>query len=320
MKRNILLATMSNEPGEMKMKITTRIMSVMGLGAMAISAGCATVERTNVQAQAGAPLAAQVQQVQMQYDPNQPKYVVIVDPLDFGASGIISGGGAASASNVTPGVIDPVFQGGLQGGHLEGNRANSGNLAPAAGIGLGAQIVTALSQWPNISIADPASVTRRSDGTYTTRLSPGEIGPFIVRGVITEFNETADLSEKKRGASLGLAGAAAGVAGAVTGIDALMWTGVGVAVANPTYTSEKVSRSGMVGMDVQILDGRTARLLRSFNANGTFTTQSAHSGLSLFGIGGGNAEFAASALGQATRAATNDVLMKTAGALASAPR
>lgn len=302
------------------MKLITRSLAILAIGAATLSGGCASVERTNVQAQAGAPLAAQVQQVQMQFDPNQPRYVVIVEPLGYGASGVISGGGAASASNVNPGIIDPIINGGLQGGSLQGNRANPNDPGAQIGIGLAAQLTTALSQWPNISIADPASVTRRSDGTYTTRLNQGEIGPFIVRGAITEFNETADLSEKKRGASLGTLGAAAGIAGAVTGHDALALTGAGVAVANPTYKNEKVTRSGMVGMDIQVLDGRTARLLRSFNSSGTFTTQSANSGLSLFGIGGGNAEFAASALGQATRAATNDALMKTASALAGAPR
>ena len=77
---------------------------------------------------------------------------------------------------------------------------------------------------------------------------------------------------------------------------------------------------GMVGMDLMLVDGRSARILRSFNSGGTFQTQSATSGMSLFGIGGGDAEFAASALGQATRVAMNDAVRKTADTLKSAPR
>lgn len=305
------------------MKVRTLPAATLTLTTMAsilLSVGCASVDRTNVQAQAGAPTAAQVQVVTMPYEPNLPRYVVAVEPFAYGASGIISGSGAASASQADGSIISPIT-GGLQGGSLDGNRINNqGGPGAQVGHGLSAQLVTALSNWPNISIVDAAAVTRRADGTYSVPMQPGEVGPFIIRGTVTEFNETADLSEKKRGGSLGLLGAGAAVAGAVTGSEALTWGGAGVAVANPTYENQKVTRSGMVGMDLQIVDGRTARLVRSFNSSGTFTTMSANSGLSLFGIGGGNAEFAASALGQATRAAMNDALVQTSRALATAPR
>ena len=43
-------------------------------------------------------------------------------------------------------------------------------------------------------------------------------------------------------------------------------------------------------------------------SHGNFTDESASGGFSLFGIGGGESAFAASALGQATRAALNDTV------------
>jgi curli biogenesis system outer membrane secretion channel CsgG len=81
-----------------------------------------------------------------------------------------------------------------------------------------------------------------------------------------------------------------------------------------------MTRSGMVGMDLQLVDGRSGRIVRGYNCAGTFKTVSATSGLSVFGIGGGDSAFAASALGQATRAAMNDALRQTSDALAMAPR
>ncbi|MBI1785179.1 hypothetical protein HYR69_08545 [Candidatus Sumerlaeota bacterium] len=302
------------------MKLNLCASMLFGLSAAAWLTACAEVDRTGVQAQAGAPQAAQVPIVQIPYDANLPRFVVVVEPFAYGASGIISGSGAASASQANGSLIAPIT-GGLQGGSLQGNAVSSqGGPGSQVGAGLAAQLTTALSNWPNVSIVDASAVQRRSDGTYSCRLNPGEVGPFIVRGTVTEFNETADLSEKKRGGSLGMAGAAAGIAGAVTGHQGLAWTGAGVAAANPTYENQKVTRKGMVGMDVQVMDGRTGRLVRGFNSSGTFTTMSATSGISIFGIGGGNAEFAASALGQATRAAMNDSVTKTSQVLATAPR
>lgn len=263
---------------------------VLGITLLA-GTGCATatVDRTQAQAQEGAPTAAEVPTLVIQNDPNLPKYVVTVEDLEYSASGQISGGGAP-----------------IQNENI--------------GKGLAAQLVTALTKAQNISVADKASVSYNGDGTYSTKINPGEVGPFIIKGTVTEFNETADLSAKQSGGSLGRAGLLAGIAGAVTGNDDMTIAGAGVAAANPTARKSSEKRSGMVGMDLQLVDGRTGRILGSYICKGTFTTMSATSGMSLFGIGGGSTEFAASALGQATRAAMNEALRQIFDGLKTVPR
>lgn len=297
-----------------------RVASLSALLAVAgaYSSGCASVDRAGVQAQAGAPPAAQVEVASIPFDPNLPRFVVAVEPFSSSASGVISGGAAATAPSAD-GSVGGLFTGGLQGGSVAGTPAGGGSPGDI-GPGVAAQLTTALSNCGNVSIITPEAIVRNPDGTFSCNLQPGEIGPFIVRGAVTEFNETADLSGKSRGGSLGLAGAGLGVAGAIVGSRALGLAGTGLAVSNPTYQNERVKRSGAVGMDLQVVDGRSGRLLRSFNSSGTFSTESSVSGLSVFGIGGGNAEFAASALGQATRAAMNDAIQKTFNSLISAPR
>lgn len=254
-------------------------------------AGCATTPMDTSQAQAheGEPVAAQVAQLVVPYDPNLPRFVVAVEPLDYSASGQISGGGA---------------------------RPQDKDIGP----GLAAQLITALTKGGNISVLDRAALVNKGDGTYSCSLEPGEVGPFLIKGAVTEFNETAEASAKNRGGSLGRAGVIAGIAGAVTGSRDLTLTGAGVAAANPTYEKGEMKRSGMVAMDLQLVDGRSARIHSSYRCSGTFTTMSSASGMSLFGIGGTNTQFAASALGQATRAAMNDALRQTAQALKSCPR
>jgi curli biogenesis system outer membrane secretion channel CsgG len=187
-------------------------------------------------------------------------------------------------------------------------------------MGMAAQLTTALTHGGNISVIESSMLRQQPDGSYTCNLQPGEIGPFIIKGAVTEFNETAEANEKTRGGSLGLLGGALGIAGAVTGKQGLAWTGAGVAAANPTYQNTRMTRSGMVGMDLQLVDARSRRIVRGYQCSGTFKTASATSGLSVFGIGGGDSAFAASALGQATRAAMNDALRQTSDALATAPR
>ncbi len=260
-------------------------MLLAGAALIVSLSGCASVDRQGVQAQAGAPVAAQVQMVSIPYNASLPRYVVAVEPLDYGASGLTSGG---------------EYQAGP---------------GSQVGAGMAAQLTTALTGCGNISVVEWEGIQKTDDGTYTCKLQDGEVGPFIIKGAVTEFNETADLSGKKRGGSLGTAGAVMGIAGAVTGNRGLTYGGAGVAAANPTYENEKVTRSGMVAMDLKIVDGRTQRVVRGFRSSGTFTTQSATSGLTVFGIGGSNQEFAASALGQATRAAMNDALQQIASSL-----
>lgn len=281
--------------------------------------GCetASVDRSAAKAKADAPESAKVEVVSIPLDPILPTFVVAILPFEEGASGVTSGGGATPTAPSARGrtAFGRPTTGGLGGGGTNtAYHMPTTNTGPV-GAGLAAQLRTALSRWGNISIIDPNAITRQDDGTYTCRLNQGELGPFIVRGTVTEFNETADMSQQKKGGSLGGVGRMINLIGGFTGSSGTSMAGAGIAVADPTMQNEKMSRTGMVGIDVEVVDGRTTRLAGAFQTVGQFTTVSAVSGASVFGIGGGSADFAASALGQATRAAMNDALKQTAEVL-----
>ncbi len=284
---------------------------------LTISTGCmtASVDRGSAKAQTGAPEAASVEILSIPYDPNYPVYVVAVEPLDYAASDIISGQGAQEAPDHRGGVAG--FGGGLGSTHSSRDRWDreldsremdyKGN---KVGGGMAMQLLTALANSGNIQVIELSSLKRDSDGKYSCELEEGEIGPFIVRGSVTEFNETADLSGSKKGGSLGRLGAGAALLGAVTDNRTLTHVGAGVAIADPRMEKGDTRRSGMVGMDLRIVNGENGRIVGAFDASGTFTTISSVSGVSVFGIGSSGSEFAASALGQATRAAMNEAVQK----------
>jgi curli biogenesis system outer membrane secretion channel CsgG len=173
-----------------------------------------------------------------------------------------------------------------------------------------AQLTTTLSRVGNFILYDE----RRSKQIALTR---GEGGPYIVRATVTEYNETAEEESERSGFSFGWLGFVAAIAGAVTGEPGLLWSGVGVAAANPGY-HETTSRSiGMVGLDVQIIDHRSNRILSSFTASGRFVSAHEESSLHILGIGHSSERGASSALGQAQRIALNEVALKTLEALAT---
>jgi curli biogenesis system outer membrane secretion channel CsgG len=107
---------------------------------------------------------------------------------------------------------------------------------------------------------------------------------------------------------LGWAGTVLGIAGAVAGVPAAGIAGAAVSAANPTWENTKARRTGAVGLDLQVVEPDSGRMVGTIVSHGSFTAETASSGVSVFGIGGGESAFAASALGQATRAAMNDTI------------
>ena len=264
-----------------------KLVSVALVTSLAACVGCLTPEinKADAKAQGTAPEVAQVEIISIPYDQAAPTYIVAIEPFTYNASATTSGGSGAEGI-----------------GDWSRDRV---------GPGLSAQLLTALTKSGNIQVVELDALTKGADGTYTTKLQEGEIGPFIIRGSVTEFNETADASGEKKGGSLGGAGAIMGLAGAFTRNRGLTYAGAGVAAADPTLEKTKMKRSGMVGMDLRIVNGSNNRIVGALNCSGSFTTVSATSGFSVFGIGKSNDEFAASALGQATRAAMNDAVKQT---------
>jgi len=172
--------------------------------------------------------------------------------------------------------------------------------------GGGAQLVTALSNAGNIRIIDyDYYLANKSKPSTLVKKSDREVGPFVTRGNVTEFNEIAEATGSSTGGSLGGLGAALGVAGAIAGNTPAAGTGASVAIANPTYENTKARRTGSVAMDLTIVNPSNGRLVGSVIANGSFTSESAANGFSLFGFGKASNAYATSALGQANRAAMN---------------
>lgn len=140
------------------------------------------------------------------------------------------------------------------------------------GPGMAAQLLTALSNDANIQLVGIRSIKRNSNGSYSCKLERGERGPFIVRGMVTEFSETSDMSTNSKSGSLGTAGVVTGFLGRVTRNDFLKFAGYGTAAANPTYADKNSKRTGMVGIDMQIVNGSNGRIVGAVQSTGSFTT------------------------------------------------
>lgn len=167
---------------------------------------------------------------------------------------------------------------------------------------MAAQLTTALAKVGNFVLYQPGS---------NVSIKKGEVGPYLVRATLTEFNELADAESNNTDVGLGGAGAVLGIAGAIANKPGLMWTGAGLAIANPEYHDGSASTKGMVAFDVQIIEKKTGRIVDSFDASGIFKSASSSRGIGLFGISNQQSKFSSSAIGQALRAAMNDVVQKT---------
>ena len=175
----------------------------------------ATVDKQSVKATQNAPESTQVEVVRIPYDPSLPYYVVTVEPLSFDASG--GGGGSA------PPVPGRRYGWGPWGWGLlpEGPQARPYNPPPqGASAGMGAaiasQLVTALSNAGNVRIIDyDYYLENKSKPGNLVKKSQREVGPFVIRGSVTEFNEIAEATGSSTGGSLGGLGAALVIAGAI---------------------------------------------------------------------------------------------------------
>lgn len=292
----------------------------LGLTVVVALAGCATtVDKASVRATEGAPVSTQVEIVKIPYDPSVPNVVVAVELLTVGVEG-------------SPGAPLPIAGGARYGWGPwglgpwpVGSPAPRAYSPPAAGInervgtGIAAQLVSGLSNAGNIVVLDYQHYLNNKHNPAGL-VGPGEIGPFVIKGTVTEFNEVAEAGEQSRGASLGWAGTVLGIAGAIAGVPGAGIAGAAISAADPKYQETRMRRTGSVAMDLQIVDPASGRILGSSVASGKFTTESATSGMSVFGVGGGESAFAASALGQATRAAVNEAIRQVHQQLAKTKR
>ncbi len=285
-----------------------RIVTVLAVGAFVAGCADATVNKQSVRATQTAPESTQVEIVRIPYDPAYPNYVVTVEPLTFDAD---RGGGASEAPEA-PGRRR--YGWGPWGWGLlpEGPQARPYTPPPAgAGGNVGAairsQLESALSNAGNIIIVDYEHyVEHKNAPGKLVNKAKHEVGPFVIRGSVTEFNEIAEASGKSSGGSLGALGAATAIGGAIAGSREAAIAGSSLALANPTYENTVARRTGSVAMDLKIVTPADGRIVGTATAHGSFTSESAANGFSLFGMGKASNAYAASALGQANRAAMND--------------
>jgi hypothetical protein len=236
---------------------------------------------------AAAPAPTPVPDVVLPYDAALPRFLLAIEPMKVGALG-------AQAAAATVGTAGP------------DNRAvePAVNLAVADLISsaVTAELVKLLADVGNFAVIDFAHFTAPG-ADHRVVLRPGEVGPFIVQGVVREFSEVTQSHQQRRsggwlGSVLGLAGGAAGVPGAGA-------AGAGVSILNPTYENANVKRTGSVALDLQLVEDRSGRLIGTIAVKEKFSTESAASGASLLGFGNSGSTTAASAVGEATRIALN---------------
>jgi hypothetical protein len=250
--------------------------------------GC-SMPQMNVKAQAGRPESAEITQISIPYDPSKPRFVLVVEPLRL------------------DGEVSTQFSGAVDQWRGHASATTRGSSFDPEVKRLSAQLTTGLTRVGNFVLYDRFA-------TKKPTLRKGEKGPYTVRATLTEFNENAESAANDNSFSLGGVGAVMGIAGAVAGKPGLMWSGAGLAAADPGIEQSEAIRRGMVAFDVQISDP-SGRIVSAFEASGTFTAQSAVNGFSLFGFSNRQAQFASSAVGQALRMAVNDVVQKSADAL-----
>jgi curli biogenesis system outer membrane secretion channel CsgG len=282
-----------------------RVLSVFVLAGLLTACETATVNKQGVRATSQAPDSTQVDVARIPYDPSLPYYVVAVEPFTFDADGAPSG-----STPQTPGQRygwGPFGWGLLpEGPKAEAYNPPTQGASMEIGTSIANQLVTALGNAGNIRIVEYDYFLRnKSRPASLAKRSAGEVGPFLIRGSVTEFNEIAEASGSSTGGSLGGLGAALGVAGAIAGNKPAAITGASLAVANPTYEKTTARRTGSVAMDLKIVDPGNGRVVGTAVANGSFTSESSANGFSMFGFGKASNAFAASALGQANRAAMN---------------
>jgi len=291
----------------MKLKVTALAAT------LPLVVGCtATVDKGSVQAKAGAPVSTQVEVVRIPFDSSQPMYVVTVEPLEVGADG--SAGGPPPDSGQSRGGYygwGPFGWVGPRGDSPAPQAYNAPmqGMSDRVGKGIAAQLLSALGNVGNIVMIDYEHYLKNQNNPASL-LRAGEVGPFVIKGTVTEFNEVAEANNERKGGSLGWAGTVLGVAGAVSGTPGAGIAGAAISAANPTWENTKARRTGAVGMDLQVVDPTSGRMVGNIVSHGNFSAETASSGFSVFGVGGGESAFAASALGQATRAALNDTIQQ----------
>ena len=244
----------------------------------------ARIDREEAQAKDKRPISTEVAVVNIPHDPTLPIWVVVVvEPFVMGASGVTSG----PINPMVPTAGVPIINPGEQ-----------------IGSGVAAQLVTSLRRVGNIVVIDYDTYQRDPD-KIINGLRPGEQGPFVIKGTVTEFSEMANVSGQGKST------------GPNFGLSLIPFVGGIVAHGYGTKSNSETKHIGMVGIDIQIVDSTTGRLVTSFTAEGSFTSISATKSRTTWGNTKTSTEYASSAIGQAQRIALNKTIAQIHSTLTS---
>lgn len=150
---------------------------------------------------------------------------------------------------------------------------------------IAAQLVSALSSVKNFSVRDIRSVKNLGQGRYEAQLREGEVGPFVMRALITEYNVSA-VNESTKVNALTL------------------------------VKTKNQLQEGVVALDVTVLDGRSGEIVASFPVQGTFSSRDDRFSTGVIIPFYEKKQFIQSVLAQAQRVALNDAAQKTFDVLA----
>jgi len=150
-------------------------------------------------------------------------------------------------------------------------------LAPHA-MQIWAQLISALANVENFKVMRADALRALDGGRYALQLKKGEIGPFMVQAMITEYNAAAEEE--------------------ADGLDAVVYD-----------EKNRVTR-GVVALDVRVTDGRDGSYVAAFPVQGIFTARNSESGTGMLPIYK-ERHFAQSVLDQALRAALNEAAVRT---------
>jgi len=251
------------------------VMMVLFLVGGCVENVSARLDRKEGQAKDKRPVSTEVEVASIPADPSLPTYVVVVEPFMMGASGVTSGEGYRGMPSAgAPVIINPGDQ---------------------IGSGISAQLISTLSKAGNLKVID-WGIYQRDPDKIINGLQPSERGPFVIKGTVTEFSETADTSAKGESTGPNIPSLF------IPYIGGLVSYGIG------TKAKSEVKHVGMVGLDIQIVDPITGLVMASLTAEGSFTSVSITKSRTQWGGTKSNTESASSAIGQAQRIALNEAV------------
>jgi hypothetical protein len=245
-------------------------LSLLSLLSLAISCGPA-IDPMSVKARKGAPLAAQVDEVQKGRNHSLPLAYLVVEPVRVTEAG---------KQNVTSMKGQVGMKGGKLGANAEGElsiiKASYRSFLLSRQRQISLQLTSALSGVGDFRLIDYESYT---DEPEKFKVQKEALGPYFVRAVITECDERI-VSDKRR-LTLPL-----------------------------VYRNKKNLVEGVVGLDISVISTSSGELVAGFPSVGSFISRTSSSDTGLIFSFAKSETRMKSTIEQALRVALNDAALK----------